>query len=140
MITALYGDILLPLDDAQGLGFNIFGLPSISPGETVSEQDMIQQQINVTDGQGVTKDGVEKMSVTILSPIFTFTDLRHRFKSLKWSFILVTGEQAYFAKKVGECTVKGGFVGTPDHLEQKQKGNIHDRTVIHGNEKDHPIY
>ena len=101
MITALHGGILLPLDDAQGLRFNMFGLPSMSPAETVPEQDMIQQQINVTDGQGVSKDGVEKMLVTILSPIFTFTDLRHRFKSLKWSSILVTGDKAYFAKKVG---------------------------------------
>ena len=83
MITALYRGILLPLDDAQGLGLNIFGPPSTSPSEPVSEQDMIQQQINVTDGQGVSKDGVEKMLVTILSPIYTFTDLRHRFKSLK---------------------------------------------------------
>ena len=61
------------------------------------------------------------MSVTILSPIFTFTDLRHRFKSLKWSFILVTGDQAYFAKKVGECTVKADLLELQITRSQNKK-------------------
>ena len=106
MITALYGGILLPLDDAQGLGFNIFGLPSMSPSEPASEQDMIRQQINVTDGQGVSKEGAERMSVTILSPIYLFSDLRHRLKSLYWCYNLITGEKAYFTKRIGECILK----------------------------------
>ena len=111
MITALFGGSLLPLDDAQGLGFNIFGLPSTSVAEPLSEQEMIQQQINSTDGTGVSREGAEKMSVTTLSPIYSFTDLRHRVKSLKFCYRQITGGNNYFADKIAGC------VDSVDNLE-----------------------
>ena len=69
MITALYGGNLLALDDAQGLGFTVFGLPSSSQAESSGEEDLLKNQINATDGQGIGKEGVEKLAVTKVSLI-----------------------------------------------------------------------
>ena len=50
MVTALYGGNLLALDDTQGLGFTVFGLPSSSQTESSGEEDLLKNQINATDG------------------------------------------------------------------------------------------
>ena len=103
MITALFGGMLLPLDGSQGLGFNTFGLPSTASTEASSESDLLQNRINPIDGQGITREGAEKMAETRLSLIYSFTDLCHRMKSLLCGYGLVTREDVYFTKKIREC-------------------------------------
>ena len=65
MVIELFGGMLLPLGDAQGLGFNVFGLPNTSAAEPLSEQEILLQQVNITDRQGISRDGPERMAVTI---------------------------------------------------------------------------
>ena len=103
MVTPLFGGILLPLDDSQGLGFNIFGLSSSASAEAFSEYELLQNQINAIDRQGVSKEGVERMTETRLSFVYTFTDLWHRFKSLLCGYKMITEGENYFTKMIVGC-------------------------------------
>ena len=80
MITSLHRGNLIAIDDAQELRFTIFGLPDSSTVEASGEEDLIRNQINATDRQGIRKEGVEKLAETKLFLIYTFADMHHPHK------------------------------------------------------------
>ena len=121
MITALYGGNLLALDDAQGLGFTVFGLPSSSQAESSGEEDLLKNQINATDGQGIGKDGVEKLAETKLSLIYNFADMRNRTNSLVASYEHITGPNSYTVKKLNEC--RADIINLETELTRGQNKN-----------------
>ena len=67
---------------------------------------MLLQQVNATDSQGISRDCAERMTVTILSPVYSYLNLRHRVKSLKCSYEMITGKNNFFTKKIVECVDK----------------------------------
>ena len=77
----------------------MFGLPS-SPALEASEADLLRMQINAVDGQGIGKDGAEKMSENRIALIYSFTDLKHRFQSLLKSYEMITGGKTFLCVRL----------------------------------------